>query len=99
ALTYGAIPIVNRTGGLSDTIQSFNSETGEGNGFVFNITYGENFVETILKSAQVFNDRHQWVQLMTNAFNSKFTWDDSVEYYQEMYQYLISKKEYETVYR
>ncbi|MDR2772505.1 MAG: glycogen synthase [Elusimicrobiota bacterium] len=99
ALTYGAIPIVNRTGGLSDTIQSFNSETGEGNGFVFNITYGENFVETILKSAQVFNDRHQWAQLMTNAFNSKFTWDDSVEYYQEMYQYLISKKEYETVYR
>jgi glycogen synthase len=32
---------VNRTGGLSDTTTYYNRFTKEGNGFMFNITYGE----------------------------------------------------------
>ncbi|MDR1952013.1 MAG: glycogen synthase [Elusimicrobiota bacterium] len=99
ALTYGTIPIVNRTGGLSDTIKYYVPESNEGNGFVFNITYGDNFVQTILKSEVVFRNKKQWKALMNNAFNSKFTWEDSVLHYQTMYLNLIEKKEYEIVYR
>jgi len=35
SLRYGTVPVVRRTGGLADTVQEFSSETGEGNGFVF----------------------------------------------------------------
>lgn len=35
ALAYGTIPIVRETGGLNDTVHSYDEETGEGNGFSF----------------------------------------------------------------
>src|SRR5690606_35966855 len=35
AMRYGALPIVRETGGLNDTVQSYNEFTGEGNGFTF----------------------------------------------------------------
>ncbi|AKL97510.1 glycogen synthase [Endomicrobium proavitum] len=92
ALAYGAIPVVNRTGGLSDTIVYYNHYTHEGNGFVFNITYGENFVETILKSEKIFRDKASWSPLMQNAFNSNFSWDNSVIEYIKMYKNILKAK-------
>ena len=35
SLRYGTVPIVRKTGGLSDTVTHFNRETKTGNGFVF----------------------------------------------------------------
>ncbi len=35
AMRYGAVPIVRETGGLNDTVQSFNEFTKEGTGFTF----------------------------------------------------------------
>ena len=35
ALRYGTVPIVRETGGLRDTVLSYNEFTGEGNGFSF----------------------------------------------------------------
>jgi len=35
SLVYGTIPIVRNTGGLTDTVDNFNQETGSGTGFVF----------------------------------------------------------------
>jgi len=91
ALAYGTIPIVNRTGGLSDTIVYYNHFTREGNGFVFNITYGENFVETIFKSEKIFRNKSDWNSLMQNAFDSNFSWDNSVIEYEQMYNNIIKK--------
>ncbi len=96
ALSYGTIPVVNRTGGLSDTIEYY--YMGKGNGFRFNITYGENFVETILKSEKVFRDKRDWANLMQNAFDSNFSWDKSVLEYEQMYKDVINKKQYEAVF-
>ncbi|MDR3049929.1 MAG: glycogen synthase [Elusimicrobiota bacterium] len=91
ALAYGTIPIVNRVGGLSDTIEYYNHNNGQGNGFVFNLTYGENFVETIYKSEKIFKDKKLWGILMQNAFNCNFSWDKSGREYQNMYLDLIGK--------
>ncbi len=98
ALSYGTIPIVNRTGGLSDTIEYYNHYTKKGNGFVFNITYGENFVQTILKSEKIFRDKNDWDPLVQNAMNCNFSWDRSVLEYEKMYEDVKNKKQYEAVF-
>ncbi|MCL2389857.1 MAG: glycogen synthase GlgA [Endomicrobia bacterium] len=98
SLAYGTIPIVNRTGGLSDTIVYYNHYIKQGNGFMFNITYGEDFVQTILKSEKIFNDKQSWNTLVQNAFKSDFSWDKSVLEYDSMYSNLMDKKRYETVF-
>ncbi|MDR0823087.1 MAG: glycogen synthase [Endomicrobium sp.] len=96
SLAYGTIPIVNRVGGLSDTIKYYNHYSGKGNGFVFNLTYGENFVQTILKAQKIFKDKALWKVLMQNAFNCDFAWSQSVLEYQKMYSDLINQKKSET---
>jgi starch synthase len=98
ALAYGTIPIVNRTGGLSDTIVYYNHFTKEGNGFMFNATYGEDFTRTILKSEKIFRDKENWNILMHNAFRSNFTWDKAVLKYEKMYNDIMLKKQYETIF-
>jgi starch synthase len=98
ALKYGSIPIVNRTGGLSDTIEYYNHHIKKGNGFVFNITYGENFVQTILKSEKIFRDKDCWNILMQNSFACDFSWDKSVKRYIKMYSDVIENKRRELVF-
>ena len=42
AMRYGTVPIVRLTGGLKDSVPSYNPTTGEGLGFTFgNITAGD----------------------------------------------------------
>ena len=36
SLRYGTVPIVRRTGGLADSVQQYDPDTGEGTGIVFN---------------------------------------------------------------
>ena len=36
SLRYGTVPIVRRTGGLADSVEHFNPESGTGTGVVFN---------------------------------------------------------------
>jgi starch synthase len=98
ALKYGTIPIVNRTGGLSDTVEYYNHYIKKGNGFVFNITYGENFVQTILKSEKIFADKIEWNALMQNAFACDFSWGKSVERYIKMYSDIAANKRRELVF-
>jgi starch synthase len=98
ALAYGTAPIVNRTGGLSDTITYYNHFTKEGNGFMFNITYGENFVQTILKSEKIFKDKENWNTLIQNAFKSNFSWDKSSLEYEKMYNIAVSNKQKENIF-
>ena len=98
ALAYGTIPVVNRTGGLSDTIVYYNHYIKQGNGFMFNITYGENFVQTILKSEKIFSDKPDWAVLTRNAIKSDFSWHKSVKEYEDMYKKVIDKKQREYVF-
>jgi starch synthase len=98
ALAYGTVPIVNRTGGLSDTITYYNHFTKEGNGFMFNITYGENFVQTILKSEKIFKDKKNWNALIQNTFKSNFSWDKSSLEYEKMYNMTVLNKQKENIF-
>ncbi|MDR2436766.1 MAG: glycogen synthase [Endomicrobium sp.] len=98
ALAYGTAPIVNRTGGLSDTITYYNHFTKKGNGFMFNITYGESFVETILKSEKIFKDKKKWNTLIQNTFKSNFLWDKSSLEYEKMYNIVVLNKQKENIF-
>ena len=89
SLKYGTIPIVRATGGLQDTIQEFNPETGEGNGFIFGLYESQELLEAVVRALTLFNDREKWATLMKNAMAADFSWERSAGAYLDLYQKLL----------
>ncbi len=92
ALRYGAIPIVRETGGLRDTIESYNEFTGEGNGFSFYAPNAHDMVYTIKRAIGFFADKEVWEKLSKRALSEDFSWRDSAKKYDEIYQKLIANQ-------
>ena len=92
ALSYGTIPIARRTGGLNDTIFSFNEYTGIGNGFTFANINAHDMLHTIEKGITLYEDKDKWNKLINNAMNCDFSWNKSSEKYISLYKYLTGMK-------
>jgi starch synthase len=86
ALAYGTIPIVNKTGGLADTISNFDAKSKKGNGFVFTSAQVTEFRMAVERAYRLFQHRKQWDLVMTNAFKSDFSWKKAVGAYMKLYQ-------------
>ena len=57
AMRYGTIPIVRETGGLRDTVLSYNEFSGEGNGFTFFNYNAHDMLHVIERSVGYFKNR------------------------------------------
>lgn len=86
ALRFGTLPIVRATGGLADTIQEFNPETGEGNGFVFEDYTSEALLGAVARALRTFQDEKSWLRLVKNAMESDFSWAASAKKYVQLFE-------------
>ncbi|MDB5034932.1 MAG: hypothetical protein JWQ98_2173 [Chlorobi bacterium] len=85
SLRYGTIPVVRKTGGLADTVQSFDPDTGEGTGFVFEHYTPEGLRWGIETALATYYDRNGWHRLMLNAMARNYSWEAQVGRYAELY--------------
>lgn len=86
ALRYGAVPIVRRTGGLSDIVTDFDPMTKKGNGFSFDSIDPWALYGTIVEARTTFLNKALWKQLTKNCLQSDFSWDMSARQYQKWYR-------------
>ncbi|MFC7319658.1 glycogen synthase GlgA [Halobacillus campisalis] len=86
ALRYLSAPIVRETGGLADTVQSFDEVTGEGNGFTFTNYNAHDMLFTIRRAIEFYQDPPCWKQLVKNMLNSQYPWKFSASRYSELYE-------------
>ena len=86
SLKYGTVPVVRATGGLDDTIESFDPITGKGTGFKFSEYSGEALLETVHKALGVYKDKKAWTQLMKNGMSRDFSWMASAREYVRIYE-------------
>jgi starch synthase len=93
SLRYGTVPIVRKTGGLADTIQNYNPQTGEGTGFVFVDYDASELLNTVRLALQVYKDKKAWTKLMQNGMARDFSWEASAKKYLELYSKAIAKTE------
>lgn len=79
AQRYGALPVVRRVGGLSDTVDD--QETG----FVFD-EYSSGALEVALRRAfTLYPDRSGWERHMREAMSRDFGWERSARRYLDLY--------------
>lgn len=82
AMKYGTAPIVHAVGGLADTVQDFDSQTKQGNGFSFTGLTVDNLVATVGRALNVYRDQGLWRALQRNAMKTDFSWDKSAQDYE-----------------
>ena len=90
SLRYGTIPLVFKTGGLADTITSFDSADGQGNGFVFTKYDKESFVDAVKAAVKAYKDKKIFSKLVQRAFQFRFSWKDSAKQYIALYEQCLS---------
>jgi starch synthase len=86
SLKYGTVPIVRATGGLDDTIDSWDARTGKGTGFKFSDYTGEALLATIKQALLAFQDPSSWRTLMRNGMGRDFSWSASAREYGKVYE-------------
>jgi starch synthase len=86
SLKYGTVPVVRATGGLDDTIESFDPKAGKGTGFKFSEYTGEGLLQTIRAALAAFDDKSNWQKLMRNGMAKDFSWTASAREYVRVYE-------------
>ena len=93
ALNYGTIPIVRETGGLNDTVQSYNEVNCEGNGFTFSHFNAHDMLHTIRRSIYYYEQKTIWRQLQEAAIETDFSWAQSSQKYNLLYSELVPRSD------
>lgn len=92
SLLYGTLPIVRRTGGLADTVQNYNQETGEGTGFMFDELTPQSVFDTVGWAVYAwYNKKDHILAMQKRAMAQDFSWEASAEGYLEVYKRALSK--------
>ena len=90
AMRYGTIPVVNRVGGLRDTVEPFNNETKTGRGFTFENFNAYDMLDGIKRALDVFYyDINSWGDVVKNAMNYDSSWKNSAKKYISMYEEIL----------
>jgi starch synthase len=89
SLRYGTVPVVRKTGGLSDSVRPFDPSTGEGTGIVFDHFNAAAVVWALETGIGLFRDRELWRRLVLNGMNEDFSWNQQAERYLAIYRELL----------
>jgi starch synthase len=93
AKKYGAIPITRETGGLNDTVKSWNEFTEEGNGFTFQNFNAHDMLYTIRRAIHFYHHPHTWKRIVKIAMEKDYSWAQSAFKYSQLYERLVSRSE------
>jgi len=93
SLAYGTPPIVRRTGGLADTVENFDQETGEGTGFMFDDLTPRAIYDTVGWAVWTFyNKRDELERMRRRGMAKDFSWERSARRYAELYAGLAASR-------
>jgi starch synthase len=91
-LRYGTIPLVRATGGLEETIQAYDPQTGEGSGFKFYDCTPGGLFRAIQQALGLYQDQQAWRKLMQRNMKLNFSWDLVAPKYVELYDKAREKR-------
>lgn len=92
-LRYGTLPLVNKTGGLADSVTNTNEQTvadHTATGFVMPHANPYELLSAIENAVYYYHQPSIWAQLQQNAMQQNVGWQTSAKAYQQLYQSLLA---------
>jgi starch synthase len=90
SLKYGTVPIVREVGGLADTVEDFDPQTGNGTGFVFGEYKSKALMEAIVRAVETFGKKRIWTKIMKSGMRRDYSWERSAKKYAELFGKLVN---------
>ncbi len=91
AQRYGTVPVVRKTGGLSDTVAKYSPKTGQGTGFLFEEYSSSALIDCLRRALAAYGDRKAWKRLVQNGMKQDFSWERSAKEYVKVYRKAMRK--------
>ena len=92
AMKYGTIPVVRATGGLEDTVSSYDPRSGSGNGFKFAEAGSQALLKAVREALALFPRRGLWERLRKAGMAENFSWDRSAERYEALFREILEQR-------
>jgi starch synthase len=94
SLRYGTVPIVRKTGGLADTVDLYDPETGEGTGIAFEHYNVAGLRWAILAALDLYKNKKVWEKIARSGMSKDFSWEKQGAVYVELYRRLIASPKF-----
>ena len=91
SLRYGTVPIVRKTGGLADSVDHYNPDTGAGTGIVFNDFNTEALEWGLNTALDLYAAPMHWQRMIRNGMRQDFSWERQGEMYVKLFMKLIGR--------
>ena len=86
SMLYGTLPIVRRTGGLADTVEQYDQNTGDGTGFLFDALTPGAVYDTVGWAVWAYYNKKDHIKKMQiRGMQKNFSWDTSAQNYVGVY--------------
>ncbi|MDH4156404.1 MAG: glycogen synthase GlgA [candidate division Zixibacteria bacterium] len=89
SLKYGTVPVVRRVGGLADTVEDYDEDTGAGTGFVFEEYTEDALLEALARALRLFPRKRQWTKVVKAGMAQDYSWDQSAQKYHRLFEQLV----------
>ncbi|KAG8663160.1 soluble starch synthase 1, chloroplastic/amyloplastic isoform X1 [Manihot esculenta] len=99
AMRYGTVPVVHSTGGLRDTVQTFNpyADGGidEGTGWTFSPLSKDSMLTAIRLAVKTYRDyKSSWEGIMKRGMERDNTWENAAIHYEQVFEWAFIDSPY-----
>lgn len=92
AMRYGTVPVVRKTGGLSDTVTDAGENKKPGNGIVFETYAKEALLDTLMRAVKLYAGGTGYKELAASAMRTDSSWGNSARKYLQIYETIIEER-------
>ncbi|XP_065878675.1 soluble starch synthase 1, chloroplastic/amyloplastic [Euphorbia lathyris] len=92
AMRYGTIPVVHGTGGLRDTVQTFDPYAdgglGKGTGWTFSPLSKESMLSALRLAVKTYMDHKlSWTGIMKRGMEKDYSWENAALQYEQVFEW------------
>ncbi len=89
AMAYGSVPVARATGGLDDTIQSYDASAKTGTGFKYDAPEAEALIDAVRRCVRALRSKADREALVRNVLAADFSWSEPAAAYEALYRKIL----------